>query len=96
VDANDITEVTTGHTSGGLLKTKARREMQKGYKTKQTVFDGQVSSLSKKRYNVHYELGDTVLVKGEYDVQQKLRVTEYIRNQDETGETGYPTLAMDD
>jgi hypothetical protein len=62
--------------------------------TKTLFFDGQISTVIPYKYgpNKDYYLGDWVTLLGEYGVNQDLQVSEYIRTQDSSGETGYPTL----
>jgi hypothetical protein len=53
-----------------------------------------VTPNSGKRYRADYNIGDIVYVIGNYDIAQKMRVTEYAEIEDENGEVGYPTLSM--
>lgn len=41
-----------------------------------------------------YDLGDLVTLMGKYGVSQTMRVTEFVRTQDETGYREYPTLSQ--
>jgi hypothetical protein len=43
-------------------------------------------------YGIDYGLGDTVMVRSNYNVAQKMRVTEYVEIEDENGVSAYPTL----
>ncbi len=54
--------------------------------------DGTVVPQSKYQYGRDYFLGDTIELEGTVGGLQKALVTEYIRSQDNTGETAYPTL----
>lgn len=54
--------------------------------------DGTVSPSIPYKYKVDYNLGDIILIQGEYGFSQKMQVLEYIRVQDKDGERGYPTL----
>lgn len=57
------------------------------------LFDGSINpDLNPYRYGVHYNLGDIVRVSGDYGLETKARVTEYIRTEDATGDKAYPTL----
>lgn len=56
-------------------------------------FDGQIGGYTPYKYNSDYYLGDRVTLQAEYGVDETMRVIEYVRTQDETGEHGYPTLA---
>lgn len=57
------------------------------------MFDGSINQdISPYKYGVDYNLGDIVRVVGDYGLDQKARVTEYIRSEDATGVKSYPTL----
>lgn len=56
--------------------------------------DGQIVPLHQFQYGVDYTLGDIIEVQGNSQVVQSSRVTEYIRSQNDAGETAYPTVAM--
>jgi hypothetical protein len=55
-------------------------------------FDAEISPLAEYKYNRDYFLGDLVRLRGQYNVNQKMRVAEYIRAEDAEGERAYPTL----
>lgn len=77
-----------------ILTQKALTELEK-YNTV-ALFDGEISPLNAIKYGQHYALGDKVRLSAEYDLEATMVVSEYIRNQDEDGETGYPTLTFVD
>jgi hypothetical protein len=57
------------------------------------MFDGSINQdISPYIYGVDYNLGDIVRIAGDYGLDQKARVTEYIRSEDNTGVKSYPTL----
>jgi hypothetical protein len=56
--------------------------------------DGEITPLHQFQYGVDYTLGDIIEVQGNSGVVQSSRVTEYIRTEDTSGETAYPTVAM--
>lgn len=58
------------------------------------AIDGQIVPLHQFQYGVDYNLGDVIEVQGNSDIVQSSRITEYIRAQDDTGETAFPTVAM--
>lgn len=58
-----------------------------------SIVDGEVSPQSKIKFNRDYFLGDLVTVRGRYGALSQARVTEFIRAQDENGETNYPGLS---
>lgn len=59
-----------------------------------SIFDGSINQdLSPYVYGEHYNLGDIVRLVGDYGLEEKARVTEYIRAEDATGVKSYPTLS---
>lgn len=58
------------------------------------LFDAGVSILSPYKYNRDYYLGDKVTLFGEYGIEETMRVVEYVRTEDQTGDRGYPTLVL--
>lgn len=68
----------------GELKAKRRLKM----------FSGNISPMATYQYRVHYGLGDTVSLYGDYDEVQKMIVAEYVRTEDENGDRGYPGLVL--
>lgn len=45
------------------------------------------------KYRTDYNLGDIITANGHYSETAPMRVTEYVEIEDETGESGYPTLS---
>lgn len=45
------------------------------------------------KYREHYDVGDIITVDGEYNELTTMRISEYVEIEDETGESGYPTLS---
>lgn len=57
------------------------------------MFDGNINpDISPYIYGVDYNLGDIVRLVGDYGLDEKARVTEYIRSESNTGYKAYPTL----
>ncbi len=44
------------------------------------------------KYREHYGVGDIITVDGQYNKTSSMRISEYVEMEDETGESGYPTL----
>lgn len=57
------------------------------------LFSGDISPLAPYDYGVHYNLGDTVSLLGEYGETEKMVISEFIVAEDANGERSYPTLA---
>lgn len=77
-----------------ILTQKALTELENYNKV--ALFDGEISPLAAVKYGADYRLGDRVTLQAEYDLKAEMVVSEYIRNQDQDGETGYPTLTFVD
>lgn len=58
------------------------------------MFQGDVSTLSPYQYKVHYDLGDQVMLHGDYGSSTKMLVIEYVRTQDANGDRGIPGLVL--
>lgn len=56
------------------------------------MFSGDVSTLSPFSYKTHYDLGDTVMLFGDYGKAAKMVVSEYVRTEDVNGDRGFPGL----
>lgn len=58
------------------------------------LFDGQVSYGVATGYNSKYFLGDIVKLSGEYGLSENVRITEFIRAEEPSGEKAYPTFEV--
>jgi Siphovirus ReqiPepy6 Gp37-like protein len=58
--------------------------------TKADISKSGVKSVYRKDFNV----GDIVTVSGDYNESAAMRVSEYVETEDNTGESGYPTLSI--
>lgn len=56
------------------------------------LFDGEISEQIAAGYNSEYFLGDIVQLVGEYGLSENVRVAEFIRVSDNTGEKAYPAF----
>ena len=56
-------------------------------------FDGKASGTVPYKYKQHYDLGDFVNLRGQYGVNEVMKVVEHIRTQNAEGESSFPTLA---
>lgn len=62
-------------------------------KLETALFSGEVSRQLGSRYGVDYFLGDTVKLSGDYGLSQFVQIAEFIRSEDSSGESAYPTFA---
>ena len=46
------------------------------------------------KYRVDFDVGDYIMVSGDYNEAAPMRVSEYVEIEDSTGESGYPTLTL--
>ena len=59
---------------------------------KLNMFAGDVSTLSPYKYKTHYDLGDSIMLYGDYGKVAKMVVSEYVRTEDANGDRGFPGL----
>jgi len=71
----------------------ARGEQAVRNRNAQTIMSTNVTATTQYKFRQHYDVGDIVYVKGNYDTEAVMRVTEHVEFLDETGESGYPTLS---
>lgn len=89
----ELPEMTaTGATVPAMLTAKGKAYLNQHKKV--ALIDGAVSANIPFSYNVDYFLGDTIKCLGDYDISVNMMVVEYIRVEDENGETAYPTLSV--
>lgn len=85
-------------TSDSTLNTSPLRNsrgLNELYKYNVTaLFDGEISVQVAKGYNRDYFLGDIILLVGEYGMSEQVRVAEFIRSSDASGEKAYPTFEV--
>lgn len=72
-------------------KDDAAAELKKT--KRKAILSGEVSLDTEFTYGVDYGLGDRVSLVGNYDLEQHVIVEEYIRTEDENGDTGIPGFA---
>lgn len=99
VEANDVDEsVNPPHATAtwndliAKLNVRGREAMAAYNPIKITSVD--ISLATQNRYRVDYDIGDLVMVSGNYGTSQVMRVVEYAEIEDESGERGYPTLSI--
>lgn len=89
-ESSDSTTTTTD-----IRKTRGLIELYKYNAT--AFFDGEVAKQIAAGYNRDYFLGDILKLVGELGLEQNVRVAEFIRTEDSSGEKAFPTFeAVDD
>lgn len=82
----------SGIGDSGILRAEMSQSLSEAHET--AMFDGSINQdVSPYTYGVDFNLGDVVRVVGDYGLEEKARITEYIRSEDATGYKAYPTLA---
>jgi hypothetical protein len=99
VDADDLDgHFDTVPTGADLTRIKNRMTTRGNNRLKKqnrvTLSRADVSANSKYRYRRDYNVGDIVMVDGNFGQPAKLRVIEYAEIEDENGENGHPTLTI--
>lgn len=99
VDARDIDERYTSIPIGGTLTavlnkmaTRGRQALKK--QTNISISSTDIAGTSRNRYRRDYNLGDIVMLEGNFGERQKMRVVEYVEIEDQNGDSGHPTLAL--
>lgn len=83
--------ISSGVDSAEALRAEGSRAMSEAHVT--AAFDGSINEdLSPYIYGVDYFLGDVVKMQGDYGLEEKARVTEYIRSYGPDGHKSFPTL----
>lgn len=101
VDASDIDQDYTVAPTGGALGNVISAAQRRGLEALNAQKDinltkAEVSKEAVKYvYRVDYNVGDIVTVIGDYNESSKMRVTEFVEIEDETGEYAYPTLTLE-
>jgi hypothetical protein len=86
-----VDATTSGITDEDALRSQGELSLAEARET--ALFDGMINQdLSPYKYGTDYGLGDIVKLVGDYGLDEKARVTEYIRSEDQTGFKAYPTL----
>lgn len=90
-----VDATTSGIYDENALRAQGELSLAEAKET--AMFDGSINQdLSPYVYGRDYFLGDTVKLVGDYGLESKARVTEYIRSEDKTGFKAYPTLVTID
>jgi Siphovirus ReqiPepy6 Gp37-like protein len=99
VDASDLDDNLTAPPAGAALTTLLNKMAVRGRQTLKsqqyvTIGAADVSNISKYRFRMDYNLGDLVMLDGNYGNIVVVRVVEYAEIEDENGYSGHPTLSL--
>lgn len=102
VDASDIDDAYTSSPTGTDLTMIMSRMEQRGLAALAAQKDialvkAEVSKQSTKAvYRRDYNVGDFIMVAGDYHEARPMRVSEFVEIEDENGQSAYPTLTVDE
>ena len=99
VDADDIDgnlgSAPTGATLTAVINKMIVRGQQELKAQKQiTISRADISNLNRYNYREDYYVGDLITLDGNWGQIAVMRVSEYAEIEDETGESGHPTLSL--
>ncbi len=96
IDGDDDTAPTGDHLANVLDEMTKKGEEALANQNDISLIKAEPPKVGiKSVYRVDFDLGDTITVRGNYHESQVMRITEYVEIEDENGEQGYPTLAID-
>lgn len=91
---NDATQYATGApgaTLTSIMQNLGTVDLAKQLQT--ALFSGEVTRQKGAAYGKDFFLGDVVKLSGDYGLSQFVRIAEFIRSEDSSGEKAYPTFA---
>jgi hypothetical protein len=99
VDANDIDEKYDTIPGGATFTDLVDQMIERGERALKrqnhiTITGANVSNVTRYRYRRDYNVGDLVMVDGNYGQMEVMRITEFAEVEDENGESGVPTLSL--
>jgi len=90
VDANDIEGDYSPGTASDVIAARGQTALDDQVRI--ALIQARISETARPKFKIHYDVGDLVMVFGEFSTAQAMRVTEHILTVDETGQHGYPSL----
>jgi hypothetical protein len=90
-DGTQLATGAAGATLNNMMTNLGKVDLAKQLQT--VLFSGEVSRQMGSVYGKDYFLGDTVKLAGDYGLSQFVRISEFIRSEDNAGEKAYPTFA---
>ena len=95
VDATDFDKkyTDTNYSFDKVTRILDKRAKAAFRKTRrQKIIETSISPANRYQFRKDYNIGDIVYIAGDYGVSEKMRVVEYAEFEDESGETGVPTV----
>ena len=100
IDASDLDQGFTTAPTGAWLSAIISTMQQRGQDAIAAQTDIALTKADIARqgasavYRRDFDVGDIIYISGDYDEGANMRVTEYVESEDNTGESGYPTLSL--
>jgi len=92
IDNTYVYDVSTINALIDKMKVRAQQTIQNNNQVSITRLD--IAPLTRYLYRRDYNLGDLVIVEGNFNVRAVMRVIEHVEIIDETGRSGHPTLSL--
>jgi len=102
IDASDIDNAYNAAPTGATLTAIIAAMQQRGIialasQKDVALTNAEVSKdVNKEGYRTTFDVGDLITVLGDYNESTIRRISEYVEIEDETGQSGYPTLTVED
>ena len=101
IDGSDLDGNLTAPPTGSALTAVIAKMATRGRQVlaKQsliTLTRADISDVSQYHYRRDYNVGDIITIDGNFGSIAKMRVVEYVEIEDETGQSGHPTLSIPD
>lgn len=91
---SDWTTMTLTQQSDAIAALRNAGKLEVSKHNGATIVEATASITAHNKFGTDYNIGDKVLVKGDYGVNAVMRVSEYAITQDAQGESGFPTLSQ--
>jgi hypothetical protein len=91
VEASDLKGAYSPPTATDVVASRAQMELDQVIQL--YLMEAKVTETARPKFKINYDVGDLVMVLGDYDIADPMRVTEHILTFDNKGMRGYPTLS---
>lgn len=91
VEADDLKLAYSPPTSTDVVASRAQATLDDQIQL--YLMEAKVTETAKPKFKFHYDVGDLVMVLGEFEAAEAMRVTEHILTADDKGIRGFPSLS---
>lgn len=92
VDANDIEGIYDPPDASDVVSARSQTALDNNKRV--ALLTAKISQSAKPKFKIDYDVGDLVMVFGEFATSQAMRVTEHMLTVDKSGTRGYPSLTI--